>query len=134
RPCARRAKSRGGPVRSGPARSHQSRAGLGSFGSTTQLRRVTRTGADEENAGLHRAPRKQQYYRALGCPCPKNAADCQKNEAAPGSASKKNEMVRLALANLLNGAARRNEHRGVRRFLFQRLHAGLRKAPARNES
>src|ERR1051325_6167756 len=51
-----------------------------------------------------------------------------------GSAGQKNQVGGAALADIVDGPTRGDEHRSVRRFLFRRLHAGLQQASARHES
>ena len=67
-------------------------------------------------------------------PVGQNAVDRQENATGAGPTRQKDEVGRPALAYSINGAARRYEHGGVRRFLFRCLHAGLPQTSARNES
>ena len=49
----------------------------------------------------------------------------QDHPAGAGLSRQQNALVRVALAHAEHGPGRRHEHRGVRKFVFRRLHDGL---------
>ena len=75
--------------------------------------------------------RQQQHHRIIRRPAGANEAGGEENAAGARPAGPENEMGRAALADPLDGAARRDEHGGVRGFLFRRLHARLPQIAAR---
>ena len=54
--------------------------------------------------------------------------------AGAGLSRQQNALVRAALADAEHGAGGGHEHRGVREFVFRRLHDGLREDGARDGS